>query len=283
MNTIVSTIIPLYHGGKYVNSLVEMCARAFSEAGIENKAEIIFINDSPDDPILLPDAKIEMKLLNNSENKGIHFSRVRGFMEAQGKYIHFFDQDDVITARFYKRQLERIGTADVCVCNCKLELSCDGKTYKYLYRNKLEYALVKCPFAYIFLDNRVISPGQCIIRKSSIPEYWTKRNMTCNGADDYYLWLLMFEEKKKFVVNKGVSFLHKYTGGNLSLKEQIMLESLKNIDELYSGSPTKRFYSLFKSKIYFLTGQRKSFAFLFRWLMAVRQFRINLFKVRVYK
>jgi hypothetical protein len=64
-----------------------------------------------------------------------------------------------------------------------------------------------------------------LIKKDSIPEFWMTHYLKENGTDDYLLWLLMFEEKKRFEVNMTPLYIHRYTGENLSLNKEKMLSS----------------------------------------------------------
>ena len=42
-----------------------------------------------------------------------------------------------------------------------------------------------------YYNNLIRSPGQVLIRKSSIPEYWSEHTLIHNGSDDAFLWILM--------------------------------------------------------------------------------------------
>ena len=55
-----------------------------------------------------------------------------------------------------------------------------------------------------------------MIKKTSIPNEWKEKNLSVNGADDYYLWLLLFKMNKRFVFNEDFIYVHKYTGENVS-------------------------------------------------------------------
>ena len=49
--------------------------------------------------------------------------------------------------------------------------------------------------------------------------------MQVNGADDYLLWLLMFNNNAKIECNYNVIYIHKYTGENVSLNNEKMYKS----------------------------------------------------------
>lgn len=275
---VISVIIPLYYGSKYIKSKIKMIEKAFKIANILNEAEIIFVNDSPDEKISLYDIeyKVDVKVISNERNYGIHYSRALGLSYSKAKYIHFLDQDDYILEDFYEKTLNSIKDNDVLVSNCILEKNNDEK--RILYRNKIELNNVKRPYLYIFLDDRIISPGQCIIKRESIPLFWTKNIMQQNGSDDFLLWLLMFEENKRFSVIKDVLYIHKNTGENFSLNEKKMLKSLEEVTYILSKYDKSRFYKFMKAKVSFLKGKKSGLSFLFFVLMKLRLLRIKLFE-----
>lgn len=271
-NIIVSVIIPLYFGKKYIKSKVSMLLRAFSFAEIENKAEIIFVNDSPEQDISDNKTTDKIRLLINKQNSGIQYSRIRGLMESRGKYIHFLDQDDKINYRFYADQLSVINKtdADVVVANGIYEKS-DYK--KVMYKNALERFNVTFAPSYLIFDNRILSPGQCLIRKTSIPIEWSQNILKINGADDLLLWLLMFEYHRKFIFDNNVLYLHKDTGVNLTKDNENMTASMNCFAEAYNNVfPYGRYRNLVKAKMDFMNGNKGTFGY--KLLNSLYQFRV---------
>ena len=70
--------------------------------------------------------------------------------------------------------------------------------------------------------NQIVSPGQVLIKKSAIPEEWCCNTLRNNGADDYYLWMLMFSQNKKMKIHNKVLYWHLISNINTS----------KNVDEM---------------------------------------------------
>lgn len=155
----------------------------------------------------------KIEVINNKVNQGIHQTRINGLKKALGKYILFLDQDDEISDFFIKSQLEHIGNADLCIANGIMELE-NGQCL--IYKNQKSQDYLKKQIGFIKVRDLIVSPGHCLIKKTSIPEYWTKHVMSVNSADDYFLWLLMIENKCQFNVNYDVLYTHKYTGENVS-------------------------------------------------------------------
>lgn len=273
---LVTVVVPLYRGKKYIESKIKMFEQAFYKAGIVDKAEVLFINDYPEETITLPEAKISVRLLTNEKNQGIQRSRIRGVLESQAEYIHFLDQDDEIREDFYLENLRISEGNDVVVSNCVMELHNSGE--RILYRNKLEQKNAKSPMAFIFLDCRIISPGQCLIRREAIPEFWIQHPLSKNGTDDYLLWLLMFENHARFKVNMTPLYIHKYTGANLSLNKEAMLSSHEELVRVLEQYPHSRYVKWIRSKVYSMKGEKKEYSFLFTWLMNLRLLRIRMFE-----
>ena len=131
---------------------------------------------------------------------------------------------------FIKSQLEHIGDADLCIANGIME-SENGKCL--IYKNQKSQDYLKKQIGFIKVRDLIVSPGHCLIKKTSIPEYWTKHVMSVNSADDYFLWLLMIENKCQFNVNYDVLYTHKYTGENVSGSlDQVHKSNMEMVDLL---------------------------------------------------
>ena len=214
-----SIIVPLYHGKKYLDQImgqVEQCARDSGCADVE----LILYNDCPEEKI---DAcgkgySYDIWVSNPGVNRGIHGARVQGLDQATGDYVLFLDQDDRIDPTYLRKQLDRIGDADAVVCraihNGRLHYT-DTHVFEKVVTK--DFMLRKwCP---------IVSPGQVLIKRASIPEIWKQNIIRHNGADDYFLWLLMAGEGKRFALNQEVLFEHVVAGGNTSGDTNEMMDS----------------------------------------------------------
>ena len=227
----ISVIIPLYNGKKYLPDIMSMLLRNLEEGKGSFKIELILINDFPDEKISYDDighvSDLNVILLINQENRGIHYSRVRGLSHASGEYIHFFDQDDRISDHFFESQVQCLRKRDdVIVANGIAEYASYSKL---LYRYWLMQWTVKFTWFYLKFDCRIISPGQCLIKKSSIPDVWKNNILKQNGADDYFLWLIMLNQRKKIGINREILYTHKYTSANTSANKERMRGSVEEV------------------------------------------------------
>lgn len=226
----ISVITPIFNGKNYIKDLIlqiEKCLRIIGESW---KLEFLIINDNPNDPLCetaYRSDSIDLRIFNTNKNRGTHYARVQGLSHANGEYIVFLDQDDILYPDYISSQLSRIGDADAAVCRCIHEnqqfYNADRKFEEVITKN---YMMQK--------GNPIISAGQVLIRRASIPKIWTENIMKTNCADDYLLWLCMTAQGAKFVLNQDILFEHVVHGNNLSLDSRRELSSLEEMCEILS-------------------------------------------------
>jgi len=220
MNT-VTVIVPLYYGQKYVRSIIGQVESASRHMAPGDVVELLLVNDAPDAPIEKREYHselIEIAVLNTDVNRGIHGARVWGASHAKGGYVVFLDQDDVIYEDYIRDQLDKIGEADAIVCRLV-----NAGRLQYTDSHRFEDVITKDYMLNCW--NSIISPGQVLIRKESIPDIWKQNILKNNGADDYFLWLCMLAEGKKIALNQEVLFEHVTTGSNTSDDTNSMMDS----------------------------------------------------------
>lgn len=222
----ISVIVPVFHGRSYIKEMIGMVER--NAAGISEPVELIFVNDSPQDTIddLCISLELNIVLLDNDRNRGIHYSRAQGVRNSHGEYILMLDQDDRISDYFLSSQMAKIGKADMVVANGYEELE-QGK--RVLYRYALMQWTVKHLIFYMVFGSRILSPGQCLLRRGSIPELWFQTMIKNNGADDYLLWIYMFRKKSRIRINRAALYVHRFTGNNASGDREKMEASLREV------------------------------------------------------
>jgi len=214
----ISVITTLYKGNKYIEQLQKMIEK---NAEILRKqydidVEYILVNDFPDEDVILFDERplnYIVRVQNNEVNSGIHVSRINGIKNSDGELIFILDQDDKIEKNYLLSQYENLGDNDVIVCNGYKELD---NYNKVIYRDVLKHHLINKKNIYLLAANQIVSPGQCLIRKSAIPKEWLENPQYANGSDDLFLWLLILEKGIKFRVNREKLYVHVMTGENLS-------------------------------------------------------------------
>lgn len=265
----VSVITPFYEGNKYMEDYQDMMLMNMANLSESDEIEVVLVNDSPGTVISLRGAVAanrNWKIVKNPRNSGIHWSRVNGLANATGDYILFLDQDDKLAsdaiASFLERarHLAEVGKAvnegvksqkaqaeetglqmdgaqeamcyQVIVANAVLE----QKDWEQLwYRTAYHKTLVGDLRTYLRVGTQIISPGQCLIPKALIPQFWIDHIMVKNGSDDYFLWLLMLEEGIPFNYLDKPLYVHHFTEQNLSADTTVTDESSYEFIEILRG------------------------------------------------
>lgn len=267
---IISIIVPIYYGKKYIQSIIQQVEGCTVTLPDTYCVELILINDAPDDNIDITyfSKKIKIVIKNTYKNRGIHGARVYGLECCEGQYILFLDQDDKIMPEYLTSQIQLIKNSDAIVCRC-------------IHENKQYYNL-DFPFEKVISKEymmtkgcSIISPGQVLLRKSSIPHVWISNIMQTNCADDFFLWLCMMAENKKFTLNQEILYQHIVNGVNYSLDTNRMIESEHEMFEIlvekkvYSDEALEKIQAMIqmnlRNKIDSLVKFKKMFFILNRW------------------
>lgn len=251
----ISIITPIYEGNQYLNGYLKNISQA-AEEFIKirgNSVEVVLVNDSPWE-VPEYDASLvqgfQLKVIENSKNFGIHKSRINGYRESTGDYIMFLDQDDLLTGVALRALAKSVGRADISLGNGTFEKK---KVTEDIFANGFSQDFATKPFVYKWIRDFIVSPGQCLIRKSSIPEYWLNHPLKHNGTDDYFLWLLMFNSGAVMVSCREMVYVHKYTGTNYSLDDDKMFLSTREMLHLLRNNPdfSGKDIRLIKRRIYY--------------------------------
>lgn len=251
----ISIITPIYEGNQYLNGYLKNISQA-AEEFIKirgNSVEVVLVNDSPWE-VPEYDASLvqgfQLKVIENSKNFGIHKSRINGYRESTGDYIMFLDQDDLLTGVALRALAKSVGRADIALGNGTFEKK---KVTEDIFANGFSQDFATKPFVYKWIRDFIVSPGQCLIRKSSIPEYWLNHPLKHNGTDDYFLWLLMFNSGAVMVSCREMVYVHKYTGTNYSLDDDKMFLSTREMLHLLRNNPdfSGKDLRLIKRRIYY--------------------------------
>lgn len=260
----ISVIVPLYKGKKYIQNIIKMCqANIASLKGkyINTRVELIFVNDYPQDIVedIASEDKLIVKCINNPVNMGIHASRIEGIRSCDGDYILMLDQDDEIADRYIISQLESLEKrrVDMVVANGFAQ---EAERNRILYRFFLMQLTVKSLWFYAVFNSRIISPGQCLIRRKAIPDEWLENPLQNSGSDDYMLWLMMLSGRSTIAFNRECVYTHCYTGENTSLDNTKIHASVTEVVDICrrTGSVKSRYLKLIENRLAHETGLRRS-------------------------
>lgn len=113
---LLTVVVPVYG----VESYIEQCARSLLEQTYQN-IEYIFINDCTQDSSIqilnavveeYPNRKSNIRIISNSENKGLAYSRRIGYLSSNGDYVTSCDGDDWVAKDMYRIMLEKAMSED---------------------------------------------------------------------------------------------------------------------------------------------------------------------------
>ncbi|GAB1416245.1 hypothetical protein MASR2M117_16510 [Paludibacter sp.] len=97
---LISVIIPAFNAASYISQCLEcIFIQNFKDL------EVIVVNDGSTDDTEKIVSGFPVKLINQ-ENKGVSAARNAGLKVAQGKYIHFMDDDDLLNLGYYEKMFE---------------------------------------------------------------------------------------------------------------------------------------------------------------------------------
>lgn len=220
----ISVIIPIYKGNSFIPQLAYMLEENWESINKIDATDIemVLVNDFPAEKLEIKGRcmrNISCVEISNQRNSGIHFSRVQGLLHSSGDYVLFLDQDDKISPVYMKEQMMALGDADAIICN--------GKNLSNLiYRNAEDLNRAVEKEEYRKGNNRIVSPGQVLLRKSAIPGEWISNILAKNGADDYFLWMLMFCKNRKIKIHDKVLYWHLISDINTSKNTEEMDNSV---------------------------------------------------------
>ena len=138
-NPLLSVIIPVYNVDKFLHdSLESVIHQSF------NDFEMIVINDgSTDNSAAILEEIVEGESRMNvikQKNRGLASTRNRGLDESRGKYIYFFDSDDLLDIDAFKKIIEFAEQTDSDVVNFS-SLSIDEKGKETDIVKQMQYSI----------------------------------------------------------------------------------------------------------------------------------------------
>ena len=240
----LSIIIPFYNGNNELSKLLSALEIAIKQID-KIKVEIIIVNDSPNCKVNYQGfERLNIKIITNHKNIGIHGSRVNGILNSSGNYIFMIDQDDLIKENALVSQFTKIKDNDMIIANGFDE---NPLNYGMIYHSRKHQEKSQNLKYYFKIGCMIVSPGQCIIKKDAIAKEWLEYRVKTNGADDLLLWILMLKNNCKITINYENLYIYTYSGKNVSSDfDKMVISSNEVIEFLYD----KNFISESEKKTY---------------------------------
>lgn len=203
----ISVIIPVYNGEKYLQN-------AFESAMMQRvEKEIIIIDDASTDNLLEvfchtynmkpfePADKtkketviywkgkirnVQVTILKNTSNTGVGEARNIGVQAAEGEYVAFLDCDDLWTSDKLKRQLLCLNRTGGVLCNTARELiKPDGTSTGVIIHTPKTITLKHLE------RTNCINCSSVLVRRDVMLRFPMKHS---DAHEDYYSWLKIFKE-----------------------------------------------------------------------------------------
>lgn len=204
--TLVSIIVPIYNGEKYINR----CLDSIVSQTLKN-IEIIIINDGSTDNtenILKEYIKSDSRIKYiKTSNKGVSNARNIGLKNSSGEYIGFVDIDDYIVSNMYEKLYEKSkkNNADIVFCaHTSIHESCN------LYESPCDKELIistkddKIKNIYIpFINSQLIYLGMCptkLYRKKFIYENEIVFDCSRKIGEDAYFNLQIITQAENIII-----------------------------------------------------------------------------------
>ena len=215
----LSVIVPVYNGEKFLSE----CIDSILQQKTEYKLELICVDDGSKDSsfqILQSYAHDPRLIIIRQKNKGISGARNQGLKKAQGKYVMFVDNDDMLTSGMIQLLLEQAKrhNADIVksghIIAGKMQRRIIDSPF-YVKTGKLTEQLLRYNgYIWGMLIKREI------FQKVNFPEgFW---------YEDMITRLLVYRMCNSFVYVDQPLYLHRMHGANASVK----VWSTKNIRAL---------------------------------------------------
>lgn len=126
MEKTISIVIPVYNGENYIRKTILQILQSTYE-----KLELVIVNDGSVDRSLeicqaLQKTDDRIKIYTKV-NGGVVSARNYGVSKANGVYLCFCDQDDIVDAKMYGKMVERIERDESDICMCSTGRNIDGR------------------------------------------------------------------------------------------------------------------------------------------------------------
>lgn len=206
-NVLLSVIMPVYNGQKYLKDAINSVLNQTFE-----DYELLIIDDGSTDSSVkiiqsIKDSRI--KLLKNNENQGVAFTRNVGLSEAKGEYLAWMDCDDLIEPNRFQIQIDYLReNLEIGICGTALNRFGEGKprvSREYSDPEMIKSALLFYP---------AIRPATAMYRMNMVREAKLSYDTRLAVAEDYDFY---FEASFHFPIKNLDDVLYHYRSSESSI------------------------------------------------------------------
>ncbi len=236
MEELVSIIVPIYNGERYISRAVDMlCKQTYTNI------EIILINDGSTD---LSDSlcKNYQESYNNvvyiyQENQGPGAARNRGMREAKGNYIAFVDCDDYVYPEYIELLYSLINKydTDIAVCSYKKVNFINENNDPIVSRGtQSESRLLQSEEALcsLFYRKEIMGYPYCKLFRKEVIENIRFFEDTRIAEDFYFIYQVLKRSRSIAYVDKE---LYLYVQNYSSITHTLQYEEMQYVWKMISG------------------------------------------------
>ena len=241
MNELISVILPVYNGEKYLKEAIESILNQ-----TYTNFEFIIINDGSKDSSLEIIKEYEKEderiIVISRENKGLIATLNEGIEKAKGKYIARMDQDDISLPERFEKQIEILEENNIDICGCHF----------FIVDSKGKYKAAKVVSTDVIFNKIILvrsvpfAHGSVMFRKDFIIKNSLEYGQTNYiHAEDYALWIAFANKNAK--ISNVDDFLFKYrdSEGTMSKQSINYVHALK-LSKIYIKENYNEIYKISK-------------------------------------
>ena len=219
---IISVIIPIYNTEKYLQESIESIIH--QTIGFEDNIQLILVNDASNDnseSICIKYKELYPKniiYICQSENQGVSVARNEGMKYATGKYITFFDSDDLWSINAFQRAVEffEINGEEIDLVSVDAEIF-DAISNMHILNQKLNCdEVIEIHTKYYAI--RTHGPS-CIMRKE-IVDYYLFNEGQKYWEDALFINQIILRKKKYGMLASDVKYYYRKRRENNSATQQ---------------------------------------------------------------
>lgn len=220
---LISVIIPCFNVSEFIS---ETLNSILSQKNVD--IEIIIINDGSND-----DTEQKIKSISDGRikyfyqpNSGVSSARNNGFAKSTGKYVVFFDADDIMSEDFLYSRLINIGSYDF-VCGQVKKFTNQSSINPEIYRGTSSNLMSEI----LLYNPQVITcPSNYLFKSNFLKQHALKFNNSLSStADRYFLLECAINGKSEFI-SKCSELLYRVNQNSMS---HLLTKKLVNDNALY--------------------------------------------------